>query len=244
MYLARSDVTAMNIQVAAKLARIFFAKQRHDRHQTSGSFTNPDVNRFSFGSAASTGHMPLAAELPAEDVIPGVHTIAGPRPYVHTGPTADAKYIVIPDDVKPRPVDSPHVMNPPSLLQHPAYNSGYDRLSSSHDSGHHRISSQQDSPISPTMHHHLPYGSSPHQQFGPPDTPPPRHSPPPLPPKTPLPQHNTPPHSDVSIQSRSHALPGMATSHPAGVPSQLPYPDIDGPPPIVNISRKPEGVYR
>jgi hypothetical protein len=60
--------------------------------------------------------------------------------------------------------------------------------------------------------------------------PPPSNSPPPLPPKTPL------------YASARPAVPGgmqaVLTRPPAGV--SLPYPDNDGPPPVVNTARKPE----
>lgn len=59
-----------------------------------------------------------------------------------------------------------------------------------------------------------------------------RHEAPPLPPKTPI-QYQDP------RSARRH------NSHPRGngtVPPPLPYPDTDGPPPSVNMARKPEYV--
>jgi len=65
------------------------------------------------------------------------------------------------------------------------------------------------------------------------------HDAPPLPPKTPIP---------IQDPRRHHSNP---VSKPSGLPlqhneppPQLPYPDTDGPPPTVNMARKPEFVPR
>ena len=56
-----------------------------------------------------------------------------------------------------------------------------------------------------------------------------RTSPPPLPPKTPIPERN----------------PRRLTNSPRGNGMvKLPYPDTDGPPPMVNMARKPEYIGR
>lgn len=60
------------------------------------------------------------------------------------------------------------------------------------------------------------------------------HEAPPLPPKTPI------PFNDPRGARRHHSNPG---SHPHA-PQPLPYPDSDGPPPTVNMARKPEFVPR
>ena len=54
--------------------------------------------------------------------------------------------------------------------------------------------------------------------------------PPPLPPKTPMPYYESHQH---------HALPYRTTNQ-----APLPYPDTDGPPPVVNMARKPQFVHR
>ena len=63
------------------------------------------------------------------------------------------------------------------------------------------------------------------------------HEAPPLPPKTPI------GYIDRPAARRHHSNPG---THPARniVPPPLPYPDTDGPPPAVNMARKPEFVTR
>ncbi|CAO1597524.1 MAG: hypothetical protein LQ349_006951 [Xanthoria aureola] len=53
--------------------------------------------------------------------------------------------------------------------------------------------------------------------------------PPPLPPKTPIQHYDDP---------RRHTMP------PRNHPPPLPYPDNDGPPPVVNMARKPHFVHR
>ncbi|KAL8691075.1 MAG: hypothetical protein Q9218_003618 [Villophora microphyllina] len=54
--------------------------------------------------------------------------------------------------------------------------------------------------------------------------------PPPLPPKTPIQYYDDP---------RRHTVPNRANHH-----APLPYPDTDGPPPVINLSRKPQFVHR
>ncbi|KAL8973601.1 MAG: hypothetical protein Q9197_002160 [Variospora fuerteventurae] len=54
--------------------------------------------------------------------------------------------------------------------------------------------------------------------------------PPPLPPKTPIPYYDDP---------RRHTVPHRMNHH-----MPLPYPDTDGPPPMVNMARKPQFIQR
>ncbi|KAL9002100.1 MAG: hypothetical protein Q9188_004955 [Gyalolechia gomerana] len=54
--------------------------------------------------------------------------------------------------------------------------------------------------------------------------------PPPLPPKTPIQYHDDP---------RRHTMPHRTNYH-----APLPYPDTDGPPPAVNMARKPQFIQR
>ena len=61
-----------------------------------------------------------------------------------------------------------------------------------------------------------------------------RHDAPPLPPKTPI------SHQDPRNTRRQHPSPRDGRN----VPPPLPYPDTDGPPPPVNMARKPEFVHR
>ena len=57
---------------------------------------------------------------------------------------------------------------------------------------------------------------------------------PPLPPKTPIPHRDAP-------AARGHFSNARGNSN---APPPLPYPDTDGPPPVVNMARKPEHVPR
>ena len=80
---------------------------------------------------------------------------------------------------------------------------------------------------------------------------PPSAEAPPLPPKTPIQFHS----QQVPPQPRRYAshpqhVPQQQQQHygqhgqPPGQPPPLPYPDNDGPPPAVNMARKPEFVHR
>jgi hypothetical protein len=60
-----------------------------------------------------------------------------------------------------------------------------------------------------------------------------RSTPPPLPPKTPIQAPSVPMNQNFPRPARAQ------TGH-----KQLPYPDTDGPPPIVNMARKPEYINR
>ena len=61
------------------------------------------------------------------------------------------------------------------------------------------------------------------------------HEAPPLPPKTPIQIH------DPRAARRHHSNPTRLNGN---LPPHLPYPDTDGPPPVVNMARKPEHVPR
>ncbi|KAL9127637.1 MAG: hypothetical protein Q9217_003528 [Psora testacea] len=63
------------------------------------------------------------------------------------------------------------------------------------------------------------------------------HEAPPLPPKTPIAFNGRP------AARRHHPGPGPHPAH-SNVPPPLPYPDTDGPPPAVNMARKPAFVSR
>lgn len=164
---------------------------------------------------------PLAVELPAADVIPGVDTITGPRQLAHRGSLANAKYSIFPDESHSRPMDSPQINH------HMSYRSSRSISDSARQSN-------------TSVHTTSPHTSYEQSNWGQPPQPPPygthggpQHSPPPIPPKTPLPYPNdhSPPRSQPDIRR-----------HPAYRDSQssLPYPDADGPPPAVNMARKPE----
>ncbi|PNS20674.1 hypothetical protein CAC42_2919 [Sphaceloma murrayae] len=229
MYLARNETTAMNMQAAAKMAKIYFAKRRHDRNISMSSIQGGHER---WDRPASMGVMPppsnpLAVELPGEDVVPGLHTFAGPRQYVHRGSLADAKYTIVPEEQYPAPMDSPQhhqvPYSPDSYRQsfRPSLDGPRRSDGSSTITPSPRVS--MDKPPSPLA-----------QRPG--QTSPAQHSPPPIPPKTPLPYPDSdqPPRTFMNMGTIGRYGPPQQSA------SNLPYPDTDGPPPVVNVARKPE----
>ncbi|GAM82044.1 hypothetical protein ANO11243_000230 [Dothideomycetidae sp. 11243] len=218
MYLSKPEVTSMNMKAAAKLARVHFAKKRHDRpySMTSIQDESEQWNRPDSAGNVPPPLDPMAVELPAEDVVPGVDTVVGPRQYAHRGSLANAKYSIFPDESHSRPMDSPLIDS--ARRSNSSVNVSSPQQGHEHHSWGSLQQQQQQQPP--------PYGT--HGS--------PKHSPPPIPPKTPLPYPSTDP------ASRTHGNPPDLRWHPAfrDDPSSLPYPDTDGPPPAVNMARKPE----
>ncbi|KAF2478106.1 FabD/lysophospholipase-like protein [Lindgomyces ingoldianus] len=208
MYLAESEVQSNNLDAAAKLARIYRAKQRWERAEKSGA---------QYGTSAPSSNAweplptvpdasPTAIELPAEEVIPHYYqqnhsNLLAPSSFHHR-PLDNDKYIMSADDY-PQPVSSEIPPRHSGELVSPYRRSGEQFT-------HERASSH----------------SSPRLSF---DEPPPR------PPKTPL-QGETKP---MRLNSPPTIPPaGSTLSRP--LQGVLPYPDTDGPPPVVNKARKPE----
>lgn len=231
MYLAKQDVQAMNMEASAKMARIVLAKRRHDRHVSNASTVSyqPSPNNTMQPSRydAPLPDIPppanFAVELPAEDVLP-----MQPRAlqYQHMGSIADMKYTVTSSDDYPPPLKSSN--GRPYSQQHdsPRHSdtSVHSYSSSSHQQRHssvdYRTSSMSSSEYRPTSGHRT---SPPLASLT---------SAPPLPPKTPL------PYPDGRDDS-------MRRWEMGSLKVDLPYPEADGPPPPVNVARKPEfGVSR
>ncbi|KAG8629369.1 hypothetical protein KVT40_003234 [Elsinoe batatas] len=230
MYLARKETTSMNMQAAAKMAKIHFAKRRHDRHASANSIQGGQErwDRPVSSSVMPPPSNPLAVELPGEDVIPGVHTVLGPRQYVHGGSLADAKYTVVPEEDYSEPIDSPQhhqqaPYGPDSYRQswRPSMDGSRRSDGSSTITASPRVSFEK--PPSPASQR-LSQAS------------PPKNSPPPIPPKTPLPYPDTdqPPRTFTNMSNLGRY------GAPLPPANNLPYPDTDGPPPVVNVARKPE----
>jgi hypothetical protein len=217
MYLSETNVQSSNLDAASKLARIHRAKQRWERAE-KGHGTTPLVNPWE-PPERPLPNVPeptnFAVELPAEDVVSQPYRQQDPDLLsAHYGRASDYdKYVVVSDEY-PQPVTSDIP---------PRHSGEYNSKRRSGDQFTHgavnSISSVNSSP-----------------QIG--DGEWRRQSPPPLPPKTPL-QGEKPGHHHSL--SGSHNLPHVNTS-PARPPpgGPLPYPDTDGPPPVVNKARKPE----
>ena len=125
----------------------------------------------------------------------------------------------------PRPLSKPGPIFPGS--QHP---NPYQRYSSPDDKFAVMSSDEYPQPLSAPLASDLPYRESHEPQQKRPYS---HHEAPPLPPKTPIP--------DAVGARRYNSTPSR---RPGNVPAPLPYPDTDGPPPAVNMARKPEFVHR
>ena len=121
----------------------------------------------------------------------------------------------------PRPLSKPGPMFPGSQ-PHP-----YQRYSSPDDKFTVMSSDEYSQPTEQPISRDIPYRDT-HEQKRPFS----HHEAPPLPPKTPIP--------DAGAR-RYNSTPSR---RPGNGPPPLPYPDTDGPPPVVNMARKPEFVHR
>ncbi|KAG0652064.1 Patatin phospholipase domain-containing 8 [Hyphodiscus hymeniophilus] len=211
-YLGKSEVQRMNLDAAAKLAKIHRAKARFERDSTS-------VGSSDYKSLADVPEAyPLAVELPAE--IPA-HPPRSPPP-------------------RPSYESGHHdTLEVPSQYQTPTPRSSHENQSRP-QSQTSRQSPKIGSPTPSDVHGDrlMIQNPTPSQyrnaggadkiaimsldEFPKPKMEPSRHSqgrvePPPLPPKTPIQE------------------PGMGRGQ-----AQLPYPLDDGPPPVVNMARKPD----
>jgi hypothetical protein len=261
MYLGQGEVQIMNVNAATKLARIWRHNKRWYRAVDQGQpLPDPQYPRNSWEYESSVNGEPEtpavvgAVELPAEDVIvPSMKNashlrLPGSGSEHSLGTNTPPKY-------KP---EQPHWRqsygDDDKFIVH---------APEPYKSSHGRQSSDMPRPLAPRRSHEAPMISltpPPKQAFAPP--PPPRqHSPqnsqqstggpPPIPPKTPLNAYVRPvPHPNTNSASQQRipagaSLPpsiqhgGMHSNRPppGGV---LPYPSEDGPPPIVNMAKKPE----
>lgn len=251
-YLGRDEVQGMNMDAAAKLGRIHRAKQRWERAQLSGVTEFTTDSKWDRPLPPAPGNVytppsnPIAVELPAEDVVMPPRTPQGtashdflspssPRTHAHRLPPIDDmdKFAVISSDEYPQPVESEEQQRPrTSGEMYTPYRSSNGSLVPSPLSP--RFSAEDGRPGTATTAMSSADGSV-------------RHSPPPLPPKTPLPypESNSIPMSagmrPMSANGRPMSPNGRPMSPIHGRPiGPLPYPDLDGPPPMVNMARKPE----
>lgn len=237
MYLAKQEVQNQNLDAAAKLARVHFAKKRHERHISStpsydSTSSSMDPSRFNAPlPPVPPPSNPLAVELPAEDVVPMQQQQQQQQHhrnsvFQHRGSLADMKYTVISADDYPPPlhITSPYTSIPPADYQVKSPASPHHIGRPSFDSPHHSTGS-----IDSSLDYRPDSG---HNRTSPPMTATPTSAPP-LPPKTPLPYP-----TEASSMQRWNM---------SGLRNGLPYPDGPddiGPPPPVNVARKPEFAGR
>ena len=252
MYLAKSDVQKLNLSASAKMAKIHFAKRRHDRHISASSEFSYEGNSNAMQPGRYDAPLPpipppsnpLAVELPADDVPSMLFPPHGNPGLHHTDSMADMKYTVISEDSWPAPLNVPHS---PAGYAHQQHRPPPD---SPHTSEHSLASS---SPLRQSTDHRSSFGGNrPSADYRRDDyndynknadyRPSSNHrnslpalagtgaplAAPPLPPKTPL------QYPDGSDSMRRWDM--------ASVRQTLPYPESNGPPPPVNLRRKPDFV--
>lgn len=236
MYLAKERIGNMNQSAAAKMAKIHFAKQRHDRTEARSGSGN-HYSRYSWENAwdkpLPTVSSPNAIELPGDDMYYQTQAFRpGAQQYEHRPSIADQKYVVVEDDYHAAQI-TPTSTNTRTPPQRPA------QPNSAGSTPYDSPASQPPYPSEPRTHLDNPYQS--------PNSPSPRRShesqsqqrssPPPIPPKTPIGGYSYPNHSDDSTEAGY----GPRTFMNMGdLGRRLPYPDVDGPPPAVNTANKPQ----
>ena len=241
MYLSRRDVETLNQGAAAKIAKIQFAKIRHDRAERGEPAANGYGERYSWQDPldkplppVAPPPNPVAVELPGDDMYFQTQGFRpGAQQYDHRPSIADQKYVVVSNDHH-APQAPPGSGNPQTPPQRPAQPVGQQGSSpyQSPSSLHQQSSLRQPNPSHTSSNNPSPRVSHDSQQ---------RPSPPPLPPKTPI---ESLPHPDqMSPQSPSMQSPstnGPRTFMNMGdLGRRLPYPDVEGPPPAVNTANKP-----
>lgn len=226
-YLGKSEVQKMNCEASVKLAKIIRAKQRFEREGNSNA-----------GEQAGQRHeykhlqdvpeaYPNAVELPAEMPPPLQHS-PPLRPSYESGRYDNLE---VPSKLQPGS-PSPRSSSENQPLRHSPRNSTTsdvvdpDRLVIHNPTpSQYRTAGGADK-IAIMSNDELP-------------RPPPsrRVEPPPLPPKTPIPFNESDIHPALRVAG---ANVGIGNAGYGGSRVQLPYPDDDGPPPKVNMSRKPK----
>ena len=244
MYLAQPDAERLAQSVGAKLAKIHFAKVRHDRAERGLPVENGRGERYSWQDPWDKPlppAAPMAVELPGDDMY---YQTEGFRPgasqYEHRLSIADQKYVVVSNDYQlPQASPGSHPQTPqqkPAQHMGPGPSPPYQRPTSLHQhSSLHKSNQSYTSNGDPS-----PRVSHDSQQ---------RSSPPPVPPKTPIsslpyPDPGSPQsvHRSESVQSRDDYGP-RTFMNMGDLGRRLPYPDVEGPPPAVNTASKPT-VFR
>ncbi|KAK0322316.1 hypothetical protein LTR82_006769 [Friedmanniomyces endolithicus] len=266
-YLARRETEGINQPAAAKMAKIHFAKIRHERAEARRAAGRPP-ERDSWQNpwdrplpSAPPSSNPMAVELPGDD---GYYQTASFRPgsqqYEHRPSIADQKYVVVPNDGYAAQQQQQQANDSPRTpTQRPVQ--PYSHQPS--------LSSYSTSQMSPTSLNPASNGPSPrhsHDSVTSRPSPPangqpriPSGPPPPLPPKTPFPYPLDTQQQQQQLQQQQVQSPqsplypaqynnggggggaGLRTFMNMGeLGRRLPYPeDVEGPPPPVNLAGKP-----
>lgn len=255
MYLAQNQIQSMNIASATKLARIWKHNIRWHRALVQGQVPDPQYPRNSWEYQDTQEPEPPsvagAIELPAEDVstTPPRHSHAQMPPLPPAGQPLSRPPQAPPTGRPPtahRPAsdDDKFIVQAPTPTEYSTHNNN-PSLAPPRRS-HEQVTAPTVTVTPPPARPGIsPPPAQPAVIPGPPPQarPPPSSSPPPLPPKTPLHGHARPVNTQTvstipTIPTIPGGMQGTMTRPPAGV--SLPYPDTDGPPPMVNTARKPQ----
>ncbi|KAH0538491.1 hypothetical protein FGG08_004940 [Glutinoglossum americanum] len=225
-YVRRNEIQYSMEEAAGKMGKIHRSRVRHGVHMVGGEIDSRE--RPLPGLPASPN--PLAVELQGSEVLPNSTPQRPGPPYppqyqLHLNSPAD-KYTVISSDEFPQPVDSVPDERPNDTPARRSNDPSPRRSNEHQPSG--RTSNDHNAPpqalnasLSPSPRRsgeNSPRRSNDRSDQS-------RPIPPPLPPKTPL------PYPDERESRRVNS----------GRPViKLPYPENDGPPPVVNLARKPE----
>ena len=218
MYLSKSEVQSINLGASSKLGRIHLAKQRHDRAEIRKNLDGPGsltASRHSWQSPwdARPQQQSPPPSNPVAVELPGSDPYFSPTsaPYEHRPSVTDQKFTVVSDDSYPQPTD-PDARQQNSQQPYSPYPAPL------HPHHHHTASNPGSPYVSPTYPPNEYHQGRPSYED--------RPSPPPLPPKTPLPypENGNAPSTFMNMGSLGR---------------NLPYPDVEGPPPVVNQGTKP-----
>lgn len=222
-YLKKTETQALLDNAATKIAKIELTKRRMERHQRVPSYN-------SIGSDSQMMTTPITPSHPG--------------------------YVELPARQNSGDLSSPYDTNTntnirPQAPVYPQQTTSSDHIASSQD----KFMVLPEDTVSPRISGEFPYRPSDYHQHARP----PSHDygynhaphypsePPPRPPKTPINDYegaNMPPQPQPQLHQQQHCQ--MNTGMPmrmngnAIASSRLPYPDTDGPPPIVSKARKPE----
>lgn len=211
MYLAEKNVQSITFDSAAKIARIHFAKVRWERSQKGASPYAPGAEAPNKPLPTVPDPPPMAVELPAEEITPEYYANLHPAFRPH---------------VINRASDNDKYLVVSSEEYPQALGSDMPPRHSGEFTSPGRRSDEQFTTARPLSL----------QSFAPSFEDRPQHAPP-RPPKTPL-QDGARLSAHSGAPRTSPPAGSVFSRPPPGAP--LPYPDTDGPPPIVNKATKPD----
>jgi hypothetical protein len=241
MYLSKRNIESINQNAAAKIARIHFAKLRHDRAEARRApGSDSYIQRDSWQQnpwerplpTVPPPSNPMAVELPGDAPYPVSQPSRYGSQYEHRPSIADQKYVVVSDDGyrQPTPTSLTNPQTPPQRASQPLSPPYTSPASLYPQSLRSRPSAEYAQSTNSSTH---PQQPSPRQSIEMPQP----HSAPPVPAKMPL-------NSDSSPLTPAQQPPGLnggprTFMNMGDLARRLPYPDMEEPPPAVNTASKP-----